>query len=189
MDTAQNPKKGMRLWGKLLIGCAGGLLLLVLAAFGGCLLLVDEVRDARTRAMEAVARNSMRQYVSGQNQYQVFKGIYAPKLSQLVGDKGDDGRELQLVPMGMAQAADGSRAEYAGYTFREMKSIGGGAIDWSKDFALCAIPAGKIEGVSARRTFIVKTDGVVWTLDRGEGAGFVEDFPVDPGAAGWKAGK
>jgi hypothetical protein len=69
-----------------------------------------------------------------------------------------------------------------GYSFREMTSIAGQSIDWTKDFAFCAKPARY--WWTGRRVFIIKTDGVIWAKDLGRSE-FVADFPADPAREGW----
>jgi Protein of unknown function (DUF2950) len=69
-----------------------------------------------------------------------------------------------------------------GYDYVDMSELHGKSIDYNRDFGLCGTPADY--GKTGRRTFIVKTDGVVWGKDLGKSE-FVRNFPADPKAEGW----
>jgi len=71
-----------------------------------------------------------------------------------------------------------------GYLFQEVKTLGGKPVDWKKDFALSATPAQY--GGAKLRTFVVSTDGVIYSQDFGKSE-FIENFPSDPEKAGWVA--
>jgi len=94
---------------------------------------------------------------------------------------------IRLIDQAMANArakcAGGKGEPKYGYIFREMKTIAGKPIDWTGDYALCAIPA--VYGRTGYRTFIVSTDGTVFGKDQGEGGTFLDDYPADPNAGDW----
>jgi hypothetical protein len=96
----------------------------------------------------------------------------------------DAGEPIQLIDPSFA-LADGLGNSYpaTGYYFRDCQTIGGVAIDWEQDFALCAFPM--VYDRTGYRTFIVKTDGVVWAKDLGRSEP-VKDFPADPAREGWR---
>jgi hypothetical protein len=94
-----------------------------------------------------------------------------------------NGDPIQLIDQAFADAQGLGGKPKHGYLCRDMQTIAGRPIDWTKDFALCAIPS--TYGRTGYHTFIVSTDGVVWRMDRGRGAGFLSDFPADPEARGW----
>lgn len=178
-------RSGTPTWAKVLAGCCLVALGLAVMFLVGVCTLVDTARSARVRAYELTAVNHLRAYVRGQEEYRALKGRYAPKMMQLVSDKGAGGEKLELIPFGLAATGEGSRAEYGAYRFREVKTIAGRPVDWQKQFGLSAVPAGKVEGVAGTRAFIVDQSGAIWSRSCSEGAGFVEDFPADPAAAGW----
>jgi hypothetical protein len=107
---------------------------------------------------------------------------YAPDLRELHGAKDMAGKQIQLINESMASARGSEATPWQGYLFLEMKTVGGKPIDWAKDFALCAVPSQY--GKTGWLTYIVKTDGRVWSRDSGTGE-FVADFPADPESQGW----
>ena len=105
---------------------------------------------------------------------------YAPDFAELNTVKDGNGEPIQLIDAAFA-AARGPGSPNGGYYFVNMKTIGGAAVDWTNDFALCAVPA--VHGKTGRRTFIISTNGTVFGIDNGGKP--VEDYPADPAAAGW----
>jgi len=130
---------------------------------------------ARKNAYEAAAVAGLRNYASAQAVYMMNNNTYADQLAKLAKD--------QTVDAGLAAAYGANGTPRLGYVFRECKTIGGKPIDWPRDFALSAIPAAP--GTPVRRSFIIRSDGTVYGMDRPSGGGFVDDFPEDPTAAGW----
>ena len=95
---------------------------------------------------------------------------------------GTAGGSIRLLDEAFAAASSPQTPKH-GYWFKDMETIGGRPIDWSRDFALCAMPAKY--GGARRRTFLVSTAGTVWGKDLGK-SGFVADFPADPAREGWR---
>ncbi len=69
-----------------------------------------------------------------------------------------------------------------GYLFADIENLAGMPVQAVHDFALCATPAEY--GRTGCRTFIVATDGVVWSKDLRKPL-FVRDLPADPESDGW----
>ncbi len=180
MNETVASRKGIPLWGKVLIGCGiatlvGVALLAVLVVLG-----VNSLRKQRGKAMEVVAMANLRNVAAAQEQYRLMKNAYAAKVSALSDDTMTGGAQMNLIPPGLTSGA------HAGYAFREMKSIGGKPIVPGKEYAVCAWPTEAVEGGRGGRTFIMASDGVVWAMERAKGAGAVENFPADPAAEGWQ---
>ncbi len=94
----------------------------------------------------------------------------------------DNGVPLQFIDSAFANAGSPDHP-IQGYYFRDCQTIGGVAIDWDRDFALCALPV--TYGQTGRMVYVVKTDGIVWGKDLGKSE-FVADFPADPAKSGWQ---
>jgi hypothetical protein len=109
---------------------------------------------------------------------------YAHPFARLHSDTDKGGQMLMLIDRGFVAAGGPAGRPKHYHLFQECRTIGGRPIDWTTDYAMCAIPAPY--GKGGRRTFIVSTDGVVWGKDLGKGTKFVDDFPADPEAAGWQ---
>jgi type II secretory pathway pseudopilin PulG len=174
------PRKGIPLWGKVLIGCGiatlvGVALLAVLVVLG-----VNSLRKRRGKAMEVVAVANLRNVAAAQEQYRLMKNAYAAKVSALSDEAMTGGAQMNLIPPGLTSGT------HAGYVFREMKSIGGKPIVPARQYAVCASPTEAVEGGRGKRTFIMASDGVIWAKERAQGAGALEDFPADPAADGWQ---
>jgi hypothetical protein len=108
---------------------------------------------------------------------------FAHPYTQLYGKPDRAGQKLPLICAAFAAARGPRGKPYRGYLFKDMKTIYGKPINWAVDYGLCATPAQY--GRTGRRTFIVVTDGVVWSKDLGESR-FIADFPADPAAEGWE---
>ena len=138
--------------------------------------------------MELTAARHLIIYAEGQQRYRQFlkdKGkpeTYASSAAVLA--EGRDAGGNSFIPFSIAGSADGS--EFGGYAFKELKTINGRPIDWSKEFAMCAIPVANVEGGQGRRLFVITTDGIVWSRKAELGVGFVEDLPASPDRAGWQ---
>jgi hypothetical protein len=109
------------------------------------------------------------------------KKKYAFPFTNLYVDASAGNKRHRLIDAGFSAATGPTGIPKLGYLFREPKTIGGQPIDWTRDFALCAIPAAN----GHRMTFIVTTDGIVYGKDLGPGTTFLDDIPADPVAAGW----
>jgi len=178
-------------WLKVLLGCLG---LGLLAGIGGCLLVyaaAESLNSARARAMEAGAAGHLRAYAESQDRHRADRektgrAAYAEAVARLIVSDGRsyDARASMLEAMSRSGGASG--APYGGYRFREMKTVAGRPVDWSREFALCAWPGEPEEGARARLTLVVGAGGAVWSREFPEDAGPVEDFPADPASAGWK---
>jgi hypothetical protein len=162
----------------------------------GATMLVREMQlpapIPRCRGYHGYATGSMRAYASAQSMYRRndWDGDteleYATPFTRLSTELDGAGNPIQLIDAALAAATGGAEGGAKhGYVFRDMKTIGGKPIDWSKEYAFCAIPA--VYGRTGYCTLIVTTDGTVWCKDRGEDGspGFVNDFPRDPAKAGW----
>jgi Protein of unknown function (DUF2950) len=130
----------------------------------------------------------MRSYCSAQTMYKRndWDGDstmeYAAPYATLCAQLDTDGTQIQLIDSAFAAATGSKGTPTHGYLFKDMKTIAGKPIDWTNDYAMCAIPA--IYGRTGYRTFIVATDGTIYGKDIADGA-FVDDYPADPTAAGW----
>ncbi|MHC4914520.1 MAG: DUF2950 family protein [Planctomycetota bacterium] len=191
--TAEEKKKRRELRSALIMtGAMTGMLLLPLGALG-----VVKALSATERRTHSCgnARSSMRSYVSAQSMYHRNDwealcpgpgtvGIleYARPYTWLNTQLDGGGVPIQLIDTAFAGAQGWNGAPKHGYLFRDMKTIAGEEVDWTKDFALCGTPS--TYGRTGYRTFIVTTDGTVWVKDLGY-SDFVDDFPADPPAEGW----
>jgi hypothetical protein len=186
VSEAPTAKKGMPPWGKVLLGC--GVVALGLGVMGvvGFVALVEAFRTARVKACEAAACHGLAICAKGQAEYRLLKNKYAASLPELAEGKGKGGEELRLIPYGLAKSGEAGGSDHGGYRFRMMKTIGGEKVDLARDFAICAIPAGRVEGVAGKRSFIVRSDGKVWSKQRPEGSDCPTDFPANPKIEGWK---
>jgi uncharacterized membrane protein len=112
------------------------------------------------------------------------KKEYAHPFTNLYADASAGNKEHKLIDRALRDAAGPAGQPKVGYLFQDCRTIGGKPIDWTTDYAMCAMPAAY--GRTGRRTFIVGTDGRVLGKDLGKGTKFVDDFPADPEAAGWQ---
>ena len=157
----------------------------------GLPLAVGIVRARRQAAEDRIVRQ-LKAYCQAQYAFHRESRTGSGKLDYvrdyrtLVGfqDAPEDSRKLLDAAFAAARGPDG--APKHGYLYREMRSIMGLPINWQGDFAICAIPAKY--GETGRKTFIMKTDGDVWSRDPGK-AEFLEDFPSDPAKAGWQTAR
>ena len=177
---AENPKRSRTIY--ILWGVALGLLLA--DGFLGWLAL----REFRMRANEEKALLSCAAYAMAQPMCRSPAGElpymdYCHPYSQLYTRKDRDGQPMMLIDRAFAVARGKGGIPHHGYLFEDMETIAGKPINWVVDYALCGTP--DLYGRPARRTFIVKTDGVVWGKDLGRSE-FVKDFPADPEAEGWE---
>jgi len=111
------------------------------------------------------------------------KKEYAHPFTNLYVDASAGNKNLQLMDQGFYAAAGPAGVPKQGYLFRDCKTIGGKPIDWTTDYALCAVPA--VYGRTGFSTFIISSDGRAYGKDLGAGATFVDDYPADPAKAGW----
>ena len=173
----------------LLTGLAAGVLLIrrrerigyPLAALAGVLLsaayltagfvLITWDRRLCTETMAALA---LERYAAAQADYDRWHG-------------GEPGQRQYATPYTALLSDPTSLRSFSqvgkSYVLRDCMSIAGKPIDGKKDFALCATPA--LYGQPCRRTFIVRTDGVVWAKDLGRVC-LIDDFPDDPAGKGWQ---
>jgi hypothetical protein len=145
------------------------------------------LRPARRTSLETNAVGCCRAYCEAQTMYHRNDWDNDGRLSYAhpfpkLDETNRDGCGLQLTDGAFAAATSPNTPKH-GYWFRDMETIAGRSIDWTKDFALCAMPA--VYGRTGYRVFIVKTDGTTWAKDLGR-SDFVADFPADPAAAGWQ---
>jgi hypothetical protein len=145
------------------------------------------LQRARQETLETNAIGSCRTYANAQVMYHKNDwdghGIaYARPFTELWAPLESYGARIQLIDAAFRFATTPSSPKH-GYWFKDMETISGRPIDWTKDFALCAMPA--TYGKTGRRTLIVSTDGTVWAKDRGRSE-FVADFPADPLKEGWR---
>jgi hypothetical protein len=166
------------------------LLLGVVAAAAYFTLVPMLVRHHPISTSETNAVAALRGYLRAQVRYRREdrdgdgKPEYAKPYPLLRDRKGPGGQPLNLISAGLAAARGEEGTPFHGYRFADAVRLGGKPVDWSRDCGLCASPA--VYGKTGVRTFIVSTDGLVWSKDLG-GSEFVKDFPSDPAAAGWQA--
>jgi hypothetical protein len=150
----------------------------------GLAVLLERAYWSHKAFLETSAVAAMKQYAAEQEIYKKTdwdgdgKFVYADTLDKLAA--------VGLIDKEFAQARGRQGKPWRGYLFLEMKTIGGAPIDWSSDYALCAIPARY--GVTGYRTFITKIGGPLCGRDCGcDGGpvGFVEDYPADVVGTGW----
>jgi hypothetical protein len=140
-------------------------------------------------SLETNSIGSLRAYCSAQSMYKRndwdadTELEYAYPFKKLDTCPSGAGMGIQLVDGAFLAACGPKGIPKHGYLFLEPKTMAGKPIDWTKDFALCGTPAEY--GKSGYRTFIVKTDGVIWGKDLGKSQ-FVMDFPAAPACAGWE---
>jgi hypothetical protein len=150
---------------------------------------IPSLLAARRGALETNAIGSMRAYASAQTMYHRKDwdndGMYeyATPFTKLCTQTDADGNPVMLLDASFAGAQGRSGTPRHGYVFQDMKTMGGSPIDWCNDYALCGIPS--VYGRTGYRTFIVCTNGTVFSQDQGRGSGFVADYPSNPQAAGW----
>jgi hypothetical protein len=166
------------------------LLVFILLGGGGLILVVPSLLYSPCRpSLETQAIGSCRAYSCAQSMYHRNDWDadgqleYASSLVLLHTEKDSTGTPINLLDAAFADARGLKGTPKHGYLFREMKTIGGQPIDWTQDCALCAIPVEY--GRTGYRSFIISTNGTVFGKDQGEGGTFVDDYPADPGAAGW----
>jgi hypothetical protein len=146
---------------------------------------------ARRSSFETAGAANLRAYATAQTMYiktdwnNDGKREYAHPFTNLYSD-ASTGNTMQMhkyIDMGMNSAAGPTGVPKQGYLFQDCKTIGGKPIDWTQDYAMCAIPAAY--GRTGTRVFIISSDGIPYGKDLGPGATFVDDFPANPAAAGW----
>jgi hypothetical protein len=98
-------------------------------------------------------------------------------------DDSEKPRKRKLVGEEFAAARGKEGKPYLGYVFREMRTIWNIPINWEGDYAICATPAEY--GETGRKTYVMKTDGDVWSKDLGESR-LLRDYPRDLEEGGWK---
>jgi hypothetical protein len=160
----------------------------VSAAVLGIWLVLPMLNRGHDRS-ETHAAAAMRAYAAAQSTYHRNDWDGDGKLGYahpftLMGKCTDEAARgsIQLVDAAFA-AASSPQAPRHGYWFKDMETMAGKPIDWSRDFALCAMPAKY--GGARRRTFLVSADGTVWGKDLGK-AQYLADFPADPAGEGWR---
>ena len=185
------PPRKMPVWAWVLIGCGGAAFLFVMISIIAAIAIPSllAARSASRVSSETAAVGSCRAYAGSQTIYHRNDWDHDGRLSYahpftLMSTcvDGTAGGSIRLLDEAFA-AASSPKTPKHGYWFKDMETLGGRPIDWSNDFALCAMPAKY--GGARRRTFLVSTAGTVWGKDLGK-SGFVADFPADPAAAGWK---
>jgi hypothetical protein len=189
--TELSEAKPPRRWLRLLPVC--GCALLAAAALGLAVLikLPSAQADWEDQARDSAGRQAMilmRAYAGAQARFhrEDWDGdgrlVYAASCPELGAPRERAGRRFQPVAKELVAAHGPGGQPCEGYRFLEMKTIAGREIDWGSDFALCAFPVP--ERAAAWPSFIVKTDGVLWTKSA-PGAGGSADFPADPAKEGW----
>jgi Protein of unknown function (DUF2950) len=144
---------------------------------------------SRRGSLETNAIGSCHVYCSAQTRFKRTDwdkdGVleYSSDFTLLHSQPGNNGDPIDIVDVAFAATRGLAGKPKDGYLFLEMKTIAGKPIDWTTEYALCAIPA--VYGKASRRTFIVSAVGTVWAKDIGGAAGFVTDFPADPIEDGW----
>jgi hypothetical protein len=167
---------------RVTIVTAMGMILLCTATW---LFLRFEYGPRLRASQEANACQSLRNYIVAQEAFRraACNGKGEPTFADALP------KLRKLLPAEFI-AAHGSRGTpYHGYIFREMKTIGGVPINWTSDFAICAIPARY--GVTGFRTFIVTSTGFICGRDcgyDGRPVDFVDDYPADLMGTGWFVG-
>jgi len=139
------------------------------------LLLIGPFLSRGHDRSEAYALSQLKTYVTAQVLHARAGQGYADDLGTLAKEK--------YVVDAFAAARGPKGTPFQGYLFAEVKTLGGKPVDWKTDFALSATPARY--GGSKRRTFVVRTDGTIFSRDPGR-SGLVEDFPGEPEKAGWR---
>jgi hypothetical protein len=143
----------------------------------------------RKASPESSAVGALRAYCSAQAMFHRNdwdadgKLEYATPYTLLDTQLDGNAQAIRLIDAEMTAAGGTAGTPRNGYLYRDMKTIGGKKIDWTTDFAFCAIPAQY--GRTGYRTFIVCTNGAVYGKDLGTGTGFVDDYPADPSGSGW----
>ena len=150
---------------------------------------IPSLLAARKASLETNAVGSMRTYCSSQTMFKRNdwdgNGVleYTKTFTALSTQLDANGESLQLIDAAFAAAKGKAGVPKHGYVFEDMKTIGGKKIDWTNDYALCGMPAAY--GRTGYRTFIVWTNGTVFSKDLGAAGKFVTDFPKDPAKEGW----
>jgi hypothetical protein len=189
MPHEENSEKRSLLWLWLLLGCGGFAAVLVVAL--AAVVLFTSGRSGRHsgQAPTSVAASSLKMYAAGQAMYRRLdldgdgKASYASQLPSMHRAKDSSGNPIGLLRDEMVAAYGPNGTPNYGYVFLEMKTIAGKPIDWSKDYALCALPSPR-RG-SWTPTLIISTSGKIYSKDQGKDGTFVDDFPANPTAAGW----
>ncbi len=109
---------------------------------------------------------------------------YATRLPDLHFQVDATGKQLNLIDASFAAASGVSGQPRQGYLFENMETIDGEPINWTEDFAICALPVDY--GRGGRKTLVMRSNGAIWAKDQGPEGGFVTDFPSDPGREGWE---
>jgi len=158
-----------------------------LATFALNLTAPDLSLAARRSSLEANAMGTCRAYAVAQDMYKRHdwdgdgKLEYAHPFALLNATRDGTGPPIQLIDDAFALATSPATPKH-GYWYRDCQTIGGLPIDWARDFALCATPS--IYGRTGWHTFMVSTDGRVWSRDLGRSA-YLADFPWHPQRDGW----
>jgi type II secretory pathway pseudopilin PulG len=173
----------------VLLGC--GLLAVVAVPLIAIVaaIAIPSMLASRRSSLETNAVGSCLTYAAAQTMFQrndwdgdkVLE--YADDLSALCNTPDSSGNPISLIDTAFASAKGPGGLPRHGYLFQEMTAIAGQPIDWTTDFALCAVPA--VYGRTGYRTFIVKTDGTVYGKDQGPGGTFVTDYPADLVSEDW----
>jgi hypothetical protein len=187
---ANGESKGKKpVWPWVLLGCGvmGFLAIPVLAIVAA--IAIPSLLAARRGSLETNAVGSMMTYCAAQTMFKRQDWDsdgeleYAKPYALLYSAAGPDGTPVMFIDQAFAAAAGAAGMPKHGYVFSEIETIGGQPVDWTTDFAFCALPADY--GRTGYRTFIVKTDGTVYGMDQGPAGTFVTDYPADPWSEGW----
>ena len=170
------------LWLRVLIGCGViAVLAVVLAIITTTVIPRLWPRPDRHAHFEYAAVGSCCAYAGAQILYRKANNQYANPYTKLY-NASDPTKCYNAKDFVDARGPTGDPKQ--GYHFQECKTIGGKPIDWTKEFAFCAIPSQY--GKTGHRSFIVTTDGTVYGKDQGPKGTFVTDFPANLKAAGWE---
>ena len=176
-DAGQPSGKKTPGWAWVLIGCGGVTILGFIAVIAAIVIPVRMKTRAYVRDVAVVT--DLRSYAAAQAVYRQANQTFAGQMPLV----SMSGRGPGLLSPALEAAHGPNGTPRMGYLFLECKTIGGKSIDWTTDYAACAVPA--FYGRTGHMTLIVSTDGAVWGKDLGPGTAFVDDFPADPRAAGW----
>ena len=168
-------------WLRVLIGCGAVAVLAVVLAIITTTVIPNLWPPAHVSSTETGAVGSCRAYAGAQVLYRKANNQYANPYAKLYN--ASDPTKCYLAK-NFVDARGPTGDPKQGYLFQECKTIGGKPIDWTKEFAFCAIPSR--HGKTGHRSFIVTTDGTVYGKDQGPKGTFVTDFPANLKAAGWE---
>jgi hypothetical protein len=189
MSNGETPGRKKPAWPWVVLGCGGGLVVTAVVVAVMAYFVVPSHVTPRRHTNELSAVASLRAYCGAQLMYfqkdwdKDGQLEYASPYANLFEETDEQGNAVQFIDPAFAGARGRTGVPKHGYLFRDMRTVGGREINWTGEFALCAIPAEYDK--TGKRTFIVKTDGTVYGKDRGPGADFVDDYPEDLRAAGW----